>query len=305
MISLRSWYFVISFLLVRCRGSSVALESKDFVPRECEGDDCSTAGGRINEVTKLFRRVTEQDDGELTLITILVGGCVGFLFLILLMLFIFTRVRRQQIMDIEKRLIKIDGETHFPPASPPSRRSSWAEKLRGARQNLWVSSNEKPQVLFDDTASDRKSTLPFHDIPPLQKPAAVLDSPPRLDPSPKEKNLPYAVPLPVEAYPTPLHYDDVDSAGSRSNRPPPEYQMSAATGGGVVAQTIIASKQKSRHVHFASDPTSPELPRSRSRKGSLLSNPPLTVQNPRQLPSIPTAEDLAGGIASSHPKIER
>jgi len=281
MISLRSWYFVISLLLVRCRSAPVALES--MIARECEGSDCSSSGSSFVEVTKLFRRdgrASQEQDS--TIIAILVGCSIGLLTIMLFLLVIFMLVRRQQIHDIEKRLISVDGE---PQSQPSSRRSSWAQKLRFARHKLWLSAaDEKPQVLFDDASgmTDSKGSLPFYEI---QKPAAVLNQS-SLD---RESNIPYAVSLATEAHLTPLdlYYRDIDSVSSHSHSScstAQESQMTAAPSK-AVAQTIIKPKPR---VHFAA-PTSPE--RTRPRKASLLSNPPLVV---RKLPSLPAEEDLPG-----------
>jgi len=281
MISLRSWYFVISLLLVRCRSAPVALES--MVSRECEGSDCSSSGSSFIEVIKLFRRdgMTSQEQDS-TIIAILVGCSIGLLTIMLFLLVVFMLVRRQQIQDAEKRLIAVDGQLQF---QPSNRRSSWAQKLRFARHKLWLSTaNEKPQVLFDDTSSiDSKESLPVYEIPSLQKPAAVLDQS-ALDPGQRESSIPYAVSLATDAHLTPLdlYYRNIDSVSSHSTAQ--ESQMTTAPSS-AVAQTFIKPKPR---VHFAA-PTSPE--RTRPRKASLLSNPPLIV---RKLPPLPAEEDLAG-----------
>lgn len=233
------------------------------------------------EVTKLFRRdgrASQEQDS--TIIAILVGCSIGLLTIMLFLLVVFMLVRRQQIHDIEKRLITVDGE---PQLQPSTRRSSWAQKLRFARHKLWLSNaNEKPQVLFDDTSGITDSKAPFYEI---QKPAAVLNQS-SLD---RESNIPYAVSLATEAHLTPLdlYYRDIDSVSSHSHSScstAQESQMTAVPSN-AVAQTIIKPKPR---VHFAA-PTSPE--RTRPRKASLLSNPPLVV---RKLPSLPAEEDLAG-----------
>lgn len=332
MISYRSWSFVISFLLVRSRCASVTLESRDFVPSKCEGDDCSTSVGSLG---KLFRRVSQDPDAAV--ISILLGCVISALILVPLVLIIFTLVKRKRILDVEKRLISVDGESPFPPVSPSSRRSSrssWAEKLRFARTQLWISTErDKSQVLFDDTSSmtslDTKATLPFHDIPSLPaKPPAVLDQSslsflPKIDPT--ESCPPYTV-LSVSGETQSTSFRDVETSAARTIRklpelpslpesapmataapplaPPPPVPVPVPGGSGSnamagVAQTIIANAKKpKRHIHplyqhhGSTEPTRP-------RKGSLLSQPPLTVQKPQQ----PTEEEVEEDSAdASHPK---
>ncbi|KAJ3778328.1 hypothetical protein FB446DRAFT_699227 [Lentinula raphanica] len=325
MISLRSWYFVVSFMLVRCRCHSATLESKDVNPYE--GDTLSTLMKRndFTGVTPLFRR-SSISNTESTIFAILTGVIAGILALLVFFVCVYSRLRRHQDVDIEKDAISLDTDSSatLRPSSrasykdstrSPSHRNSRAFlQLRFARRKLWASlakeSPHLPQHPYpfpqpddaDATGPQRYASLPFQDVPPLSKPkAAVVPSESflahtRLSPTHREKNMPLAALLPVDggvlSVPASVAAErDDDEAFSRRQAqfaPPHVVASPGGTGNAVVAQTIIANKQKPRQPHtpLESTPRSP----SRSRKGSLLSGPPLTVENNGALPS-PTEEE--------------
>ncbi|KAJ4472237.1 hypothetical protein J3R30DRAFT_1058546 [Lentinula aciculospora] len=333
--SLRSWFFVISCVLVRCRCESATLESKDVNNlNSYEGDGLPPLKRNdLTGVTRLFRRATSSSDS--TVFAILTGCVAGLLILLVLFIFVWTRLKRRLIVDVEKGVVSLDSEV--PPRIPPSRlpsksttrlpsnRNSWAFlQLRFARRKLWATiEKESPQAhpfpfpnpngTTDPQRHLPKDSLPFQDVPPLSKPeaAAVPDQStiahPRSSPTHREKNMSCAVFLPVDggilSIPALVAESEGDDMNTPSNRRQHVAQdtvlhVSAPTGTGgtgsaVVAQTIIANKQKSRQESLSRSPT-------RSRKGSLLSGPPLTV-HPHTLPSTEEESvDIASYYASTH-----
>ncbi|KAJ4499929.1 hypothetical protein C8R41DRAFT_812623 [Lentinula lateritia] len=335
MFSLRSWYFILFFVLVRCRCESATLESKDVNGPEFYGGEKSPVPAKRNDltgVTQLLRRATSNSDS--TAFAILTGCVAGILILLVIFVFVWTRLKRRRILDIEKGVVSSDSEV--PSSIPPSKssfklsprsssnRSSWAFlQLRFARRKLWDSiEKESPKAYpypFPDpdgtTGPEREESLIFHGIPALSKPEAAIipDQSTIAHPrTSREKNMPCAV-LPVEggvlSVPASVaHETDDDEMVTHSNRrevrfAPVAMQIPTVSPGGngnaVVAQTIIANKQKPRQGHSPTD----SLSRSptRSRKGSLLSGPPLTVQ--QLTPTSPTEEnsvDIASYYASAH-----
>ncbi|KAJ3856918.1 hypothetical protein EV368DRAFT_78211 [Lentinula lateritia] len=334
MFSLRSWYFIIFFVLVRCRCESATLESKDITGLDFYGGEKSPVPAKRNDltgVTQLLRRATSNSDS--TAFAILTGCVAGILILLVLFVFAWTRLKRRRILDVEKGVVSLDSEVlpSIPPSKPSSKlssrsssnRSSWAFlQLRFARRKLWASiEKESPKAYpypFPDpdgtTGPEREDSLMFHGIPALSKPEAAIipdQSSVAHSRTSREKNMPCAA-LPVDggilsvsasvAYET-----DGDEMVTHSNRrevrfAPVAVQIPTVSPGGngcaVVAQTIIANKQKPRQGHSSTD----SLSRSptRSRKGSLLSGPPLTVQ--RHAPTSPTEEnsvDIASYYASA------
>ncbi|KAH7879491.1 uncharacterized protein C8R40DRAFT_427171 [Lentinula edodes] len=282
MFSLRSWYFIIFFVLVRCRCESATLESKDVTGLDFYGGEKSPVPAKRNDltgVTQLLRRATSNSDS--TAFAILTGCVAGILILLVLFVFIWTRLKRRRILDVEKGVVSSD--TEVPSSIPPSKsslklsprsssnRSSWAFlQLRFARRKLWDSiEKESPKAYPYPFPDPDGTTGPEHQ-------SSVAH--PRTS---REKNMPCTVLLPVEggvlSVPASMaHETDDDEMVTHSNR-----------------------REKPRQGHSPTD----SLSRSptRSRKGSLLSGPPLTVQ--QLTPTSPTEEnsvDIASYYASAH-----
>ncbi|KIK65523.1 hypothetical protein GYMLUDRAFT_358211 [Collybiopsis luxurians FD-317 M1] len=295
MFSSRSWYFVLSSLLVRCRSESATLESRrlDNLAQPSEGQlASSTQRGNLIGATQLYRRFQEHPDSKT--FGILLATVIGILIFVAISVLICTHLRRRRILDIEKRAVSLDSGTESALSGKP-KRSSWALRLNSAQRKLWspIARDKTPispshPFLRTGSPAGRdhdRASLPFHDIPPLQRPAAVLD--PQLDM--RENTQPILLPVEggVLSVSSSHWAADISAADHRRRiqvspsaalRSPESLNSIDNT----VAQTIItkANKQKFRNGS----------PVSRSRKGSLLSGPPLTVH--RQLPISPTEDDL-------------
>ncbi|KAJ3990252.1 hypothetical protein F5890DRAFT_1480717 [Lentinula detonsa] len=352
MFSPRSWYFLICFVLVRCRCESAALESKDVKSYQGESLTVPAKRNDLIDVTQLIRRATS--DSESTIFAILTGCIAGILALLVLFVFVYTRLKRRQIMDVEKGVDSVDSKWSppRPPSKPslkastrsPSNTNSWAFlQLRFARRKLWASlakeSPQSPQQAYPypsphpDSATDSQlylsmASLPFQDVPPLLKPkAAVVPDQysvarPRMSPTHREKDMPFGILLPVDggviSVPASVTYEtDGDEINPRSNRWPQLPPASATapdstastggTGNAVVAQTIIANKQKPRQGHCPTESISRSP--TRSRKGSLLSGPPLTVDqctitSPTEEGSVDVASYYATAYLESSRNLE-